>query len=282
MAKLARRGGAPATALIPLLAASLVLGPACLPCNTPVLRVWVAEELAGSVLTITGACGAPRCWRCKPGTRAEWIASIEGKVGDKCLAILSLPDGTEQIAERELAEGPCGATAEEIYFGGQGGGGGHGGAGGGSTSSGTGGSTWPCGLDCSQIVSPVCQLAQCNEGIGQCVVVADVDGVACEDGLFCTLNESCVSGICGAGAQNDCGLTPDACENVTCDEVSQTCSVVPKQDGEPCDDVDPCTNGEICTSGLCGGGAQITQCVSNDGCCPTGCTPSSDQDCPGT
>ena len=267
-----------------------------------------------------------------------------------------------------------------------------GGSGGDTGGAGGSGGSSACEVDCSQIQAPVCQVAQCNEQTGQCEVVADVDGTTCEDGLFCTANDSCQAGLCDPGPANDCGISPAACEIVTCDDQSQSCSTQPSQNGDPCidpndlclenatcmnglcqgtpkdcfmqpvpddchvsecnpqngqcepvvgnegglcadlndlctvnktclsgvcqggspkdcsyltvgcvmgvcdvnngqcttqsvnngdpcDDLDSCTTGEICQSGNCGGGTPITQCINNDSCCPSGCTQQTDLDC---
>ncbi len=269
-------------------------------------------------------------------------------------------------------------------------GGGVGGSAGGS--GGTGGVASPCQVDCTQIQAPMCQIARCNEQTGQCEVVAETDGTACDDGLFCTADDACVAGVCEPGPDNDCGITPVACEVITCDETSQACTGVASQNGDPCtdpndlclenatctnglctgtqkdcfmqpvpddchvsecnpqngqcepvvgnegdpctdandlctvsktcaagvcqggvakdcssltldcvlgvcdvntgqcttqalnngdpcDDLDPCTAGELCNNGSCSGGSAVTQCIPGDNCCPSGCTPSNDQDC---
>jgi hypothetical protein len=49
--------------------------------------------------------------------------------------------------------------------------------------------------------------------------------------------------------------------------------------GDPCDDLNGCTSGEICQNGQCLGGSPVTQCINNDGCCPTNCTAQTDLDC---
>ncbi len=121
-------------------------------------------------------------------------------------------------------------------------------------SSGTGGDPSACAIDCSQIQAPLCQIAQCNEQTGQCEVVADTDGSSCEDGLFCTVDDACVAGTCQPGTTNDCGVTPAACEDVTCDETSQTCTTTAKQSGAPCTDPnDLCQENSTCQNGLCTG-----------------------------
>ncbi|MBW2454449.1 MAG: hypothetical protein JRI68_08055 [Deltaproteobacteria bacterium] len=128
---------------------------------------------------------------------------------------------------------------------------------GGTTSgtAGTGGSPSPCAVDCTQIQAPQCQVAQCNAQTGQCEVVADTDGSACDDGQFCTVEDACVAGVCASGPDNDCGITASACEAVSCDENSQSCSTIPSQNGDPCvDPNDQCQEGATCMNGQCLGG----------------------------
>ncbi|MBW2455207.1 MAG: hypothetical protein JRI68_11885 [Deltaproteobacteria bacterium] len=132
--------------------------------------------------------------------------------------------------------------------------GGGGGAGGSTSSSGTGGDPNPCGMDCSSITTAACQISQCNAQTGQCEIVPDDDGTACDDGVFCTVSDACVAGICQPGPANDCGMTAAACEAVTCDENSQSCSTTASQNGDPCTDPnDLCIQNGACTNGLCVG-----------------------------
>lgn len=128
---------------------------------------------------------------------------------------------------------------------------------GGTTAStgGMGGNPGPCGTDCSLINTPDCQVAQCNATTGQCEVVNDEDGVACDDGLFCTISDSCLAGTCTGGPPNDCGMAPPQCTEVTCDETSQTCSTAPAMNGSMCQDPNNlCMKGATCSNGLCIGG----------------------------
>ncbi len=140
------------------------------------------------------------------------------------------------------------ASGETIDGGGNSPVGGNGGDGG---SSGTGGSTGSCGTDCTQIATPACQVGQCNEQTGQCEVVADADGASCDDGLFCSVNDACSGGQCVGGPQNDCGLTPDECEAITCDEQSQSCASASVPNGSGCISTDLCQANATCTNGLC-------------------------------
>jgi hypothetical protein len=154
-----------------------------------------------------------------------------------------------------------------------------GGNGGGTTSS-TGGAELPCGTDCSLINTPDCQVAQCNLQTSQCEIVNDENGVACDDSQFCTISDACQDGSCVGGPQNDCGMSPPACSEVSCDETNQTCSTAPSMNGAACQDPDLCIKGSSCSNGLCIGGmldtcffetvpndCHVSMCDSNDGMC---------------
>jgi hypothetical protein len=121
---------------------------------------------------------------------------------------------------------------------------------GGSTSTGT--APLPCGIDCSTIQVADCQEAKCNESTKQCEIGAVADGAGCEDGLFCTLNDSCQEGACVGGPANDCGITASDCEDVSCDEASKMCSTQAKADGASCQNSgDLCLVNTTCQGGLC-------------------------------
>jgi Immune inhibitor A-like, MAM domain len=123
-----------------------------------------------------------------------------------------------------------------------------------------GGSTGPCDIDCSSIQTPDCSEAVCNEGqhqgtIGECVVVSVADGNSCDDGVFCTVDDSCVAGVCTGGPPNDCGMPAGQCEQVVCDEANATCSAAPDGDGTPCSDPNNlCNVNTTCQAGVCSGG----------------------------
>jgi len=121
-----------------------------------------------------------------------------------------------------------------------------------------GGTTGACGMDCSAIDTPDCFISVCNEGnyagpIGSCVVVPDVDGTVCDDGLFCTVEDTCQAGVCTGGPQNDCGMTPPECTEVTCDEGAKSCSTAPLVNGTTCTPGSLCETGGACQNGLCVG-----------------------------
>jgi hypothetical protein len=79
------------------------------------------------------------------------------------------------------------------------------------------------------------------------------DDSPCDDGLLCTVGETCDGGTCDGGAPRDCSFGADGCHAGTCSEANG-CVVQPLSDGTPCDDDLFCTEGDVCTEGECGGG----------------------------
>ena len=174
------------------------------------------------------------------------------------------------------------------------GGGGVGGmATGGMNEGGDGGeNTSLCEMDCSAINAPPCNVAVCNEGdypgtVGQCVVVADENGTMCDDGVFCTTGDACMDGACVGGPPNDCGLDVGPCEEVTCDEGSQTCSSMAANNGAVCTPTDLCMINGQCTNGNCvgqpkdclfapKGDCEVSVCNPADGMCTPEPDPSLD------
>lgn len=96
------------------------------------------------------------------------------------------------------------------------------------------------------------------------------NGTPCNDGLFCTINEFCTSGVCGGGVTRECP-TQGKCEKErVCNETSNTCDIVvpvdcSSKDGQcakgscdpatglctaaPINENKPCSDGLFCTSG---------------------------------
>jgi hypothetical protein len=137
-------------------------------------------------------------------------------------------------------------------------GGADGGAGGSGGSGGGGGEyTGPCDQDCSKIEPPQCYQSVCNEGaypgpINVCTVIP-ISDVACDDGLFCTVADTCNEGMCIGGPQNTCDSRPDQCSIVSCDEATKTCSNTTAADGAPCVDDDLCMVNGKCQNAECVG-----------------------------
>ncbi|MDI1442624.1 choice-of-anchor J domain-containing protein [Polyangium sp. 6x1] len=127
-----------------------------------------------------------------------------------------------------------------------------------SSSSGTGGSDLgPCGVDCSKFETPQCAIAVCNTGqvigpLNTCVVIAAPQGTACDDGKFCTANDTCDGeGTCVGGPTNHCGINPSPCSSVICYEGSKSCDVAPVNDGTECTPTDLCQINGVCKLGEC-------------------------------
>ncbi|MGB0589551.1 MAG: hypothetical protein ACPGU1_07735 [Myxococcota bacterium] len=104
-----------------------------------------------------------------------------------------------------------------------------------------------------------CTADSCAPSTG-CVYDALEDGLACDDGVFCTVDEVCGEGVCGAGDARTCD-DEDPCTDETCE--GDEC--VPTFNQAMCDDGAPCTSGEFCTEGICGGGAPA-DCDDGDVC----------------
>ncbi len=93
----------------------------------------------------------------------------------------------------------------------------------------------------------VCAFAACMDG--ECVTGSVPDGMPCNDGDPCTIDDQCDEGTCVAG-ETDPGCIPTGCE------------VEP--DGSPCEDGDPCTIDDLCLDGECQGGAITPECAGQD------------------
>src|SRR5689334_488908 len=51
--------------------------------------------------------------------------------------------------------------------------------------------------DCPPVMNDPCNTAGCLNGV--CSKLPANEGAACEDGLFCTANDTCKNGVCTAG-----------------------------------------------------------------------------------
>ncbi len=77
------------------------------------------------------------------------------------------------------------------------------------------------GVPCGDPSTTACSNPDSCDGFGLCRSNDLSKGTACDDGLFCTVGETCAAGIC-IGAARDCS---DAipCTTDSCDEALQTC-----------------------------------------------------------
>jgi hypothetical protein len=125
-----------------------------------------------------------------------------------------------------------------------------------------------------------CHVAECNPMNGMCEPVVGNEGQTCTDITdLCTVNKTCMSGLCQGGNPKDCSQLTQGCDLGVCDTTTGQCTTMTVMNGQTCDDLNPCTNGEICSNGSCGGGTPVTQCLSGDACCPMSCTEQTDADC---
>jgi hypothetical protein len=93
----------------------------------------------------------------------------------------------------------------------------------------------------------------CNEGSDSCTA-NDPNGSACNDGLFCTVTDTCTNGTCG-GTGNPCSANvgdADTDCSESCNEVSNNCTSN-DPNGSSCNDGLFCTVTDTCTNGTCGG-----------------------------
>ena len=128
-------------------------------------------------------------------------------------------------------------------------------------------------INCSTNLS--CHYASCNGSTGQCEVQARSDGYGCNDGNACTVNDTCISGICNGTGQLNCTST-NTCEVGTCN-TSVGCIFTSKANGTNCNDGNICTDNDQCNSGTCSG--TWTNCPQYPNLCvlascipPYGCT----------
>lgn len=95
----------------------------------------------------------------------------------------------------------------------------------------------------------------------------------CQDGSACTSADTCVGGVCTAGAAKSCDDS-NVCTTDTCDAASGSCGFTVKVGGD-CDDDDACTTA-TCT--LLNGGPDVactangaTNCDDGNSCSTDGC-----------
>lgn len=97
--------------------------------------------------------------------------------------------------------------------------------------------------DCSNLDGP-CTTGICNEELDLCEAVAANETVSCDDGLFCTVNDRCIAGVCTGELRScDDGV---ACTTDTCSEGAATCAHAPANSA--CDDGLFCNGEEICNA----------------------------------
>ena len=99
-------------------------------------------------------------------------------------------------------------------------------------------------------VAPGAPCLVCKASVSQDAWTSGNEGLACDDGLFCTVDDKCEAGAC-MGDKRDCG--GDQCNEAWCIEEQDKCVAVPLPDAPPCEDSDPCTLADECLDGACVG-----------------------------
>ncbi|MBI1825406.1 MAG: hypothetical protein HY287_05585 [Planctomycetes bacterium] len=118
-------------------------------------------------------------------------------------------------------------------------------------------------VDCSGLTNQ-CNVGICNESLDSCQAQPVANGTSCNDGLFCTVGDSCQSGVC-TGTPRDCsdGI---GCTNDSCDETIDACVHAPNN--SKCDDGLFCNGREICDPAH---GNPTTGCVPGSAPCTAPC-----------
>jgi subtilisin-like proprotein convertase family protein len=118
-----------------------------------------------------------------------------------------------------------------------------------------------------------CTSNVCDEGNDICVNNPLANGTGCDDGAFCTINESCTAGVCGGGAPNLCDDS-NPCTLDTC--VEPACVNDPVvMNGVPCDNGLFCTIDSTCNAGSCAGGS-VRSCDDSNSCTSDSCDEAGD------
>lgn len=119
-----------------------------------------------------------------------------------------------------------------------------------------GGTCVHTGKPCEPSTDP-CRAQQCNPTTGECELMDQPNGTPCEDGLYCTEDDSCMAGVCTGGAPRDCTTLNGNCLVGSCNEDLKQCQPLAAPDGAACDDGESCTGGDTCTAGMCMPGTNL-------------------------
>ena len=134
-----------------------------------------------------------------------------------------------------------------------------------------------------------CLQPMCDEATGECGLEPDHEGFLCNNGDVCTLNDTCIAGVCGGGEVFPC-LDGNPCTEDSCDP-NVGCVFPPEPDGTECF-VAPgweCQNGQCvatcqpdCAGKECGDngcGGQCGNCPDGEYCAGTTCLPICEPSC---
>jgi len=139
-------------------------------------------------------------------------------------------------------------------------------------------------VDCPAPEGPdaFCLAVACDPASGKCFTLPDHEGLPCNDGDLCSLEDTCLQGACAGGKELDCS-DGNPCTDDLC---SPEEGCVNEYNTAPCDDGNICTFGDACSEGDCVSGP-LLQCddenpCTNDFCHPvSGCQHDNNQEfCP--
>ncbi len=80
---------------------------------------------------------------------------------------------------------------------------------------------------------------------------AVTDATPCDDGLFCSVDDTCSAGACQAGPARDCSGVADSCNGSVCIEDDDACRPVPLANGLACETDGFACSTDTCTDGVC-------------------------------
>ena len=113
-----------------------------------------------------------------------------------------------------------------------------------------------------------CDSARALKGEDGCVW-SQPEGVPCDDGNKCTLDDACKGGSCASGPAVACNDN-NSCTLDDCNSGTGKCDYVTFPNGIICDDGKPCTNADKCLAGICVG--QMTAfCEDGEPCTADDC-----------
>ncbi len=114
----------------------------------------------------------------------------------------------------------------------------------------------------------VCSTTSCDPVSGQCA--AKAEGGPCDDGMACSLGDTCTGGACVPTNFVTCD-DGNLCTNDKCDPKTGKCAYV--ANSSPCDDKNIC-NGtfDVCKAGVCNGGP-LYNCNDGNVCTTDFCDP---------
>ncbi len=96
--------------------------------------------------------------------------------------------------------------------------------------------------------------------------INQADNTPCEDGNFCTLDDTCMSGVCTEGDAKECPASEEECKVLEgCYDASGECVYGNEADDTACDDGNSETSNDSCQNGVCLGEGCV--CGTVDECC---------------